>query len=118
MVTKLGYIAEIIDGVLVGDPDRSIVGVCDLKNGKKDHITFIRAPKYYKYFEATCASAVIVDKKFHLEPRNKSLVIVQDPILAFAMVLEIFNNHPQIHPSIHKTAVISPDAMVGKNCAG
>lgn len=109
-------IAETIDGRLIGDPDSVINGVCDLKQGKKGYISFIRAPKYHQYFMNSNASAVIVNESFAMEAGNKIIIHVKNPVLAFAKVLEMFDTRPAITPSIHKTATISTKAKIGSQC--
>ena len=46
----ISQIAEIINGKIAGNPDLAIQGVCDLKNSRADHLSYIVSDKYEKYF--------------------------------------------------------------------
>ena len=109
-------IAEAVDGHLFGDPDSVIYGVCELKQGKKGFISFIRAPQYHQYFVNSEATAVIVNESFTMETGSKTIIRVKNPVLAFAKVLEMFDTKPVIVPLFHKTATISTNANIAAQC--
>ena len=60
----ISQIAETVNGTIDGNPDLSIIGVCDLKDSNADHLSFIDANKYEKFFHQSKANAVLVGKDF------------------------------------------------------
>lgn len=114
MIT-VAQIAEIIKGEIIGDPELPLSGVCDLENGLEGHITFIANPSYYRYFNSSAASAVIVSRDFNLTPDGKTLIKVANPRLGFAETLSIFNERPENSRGISDKANISDTAILGEN---
>ena len=56
---KLGEIAELIGGTLIGSPDILISGVAGIKEAKHGDITFLANSKYLPFLKKTQASAVL-----------------------------------------------------------
>ena len=111
----ISQIAETIKGTINGNPDLSILGVCDLKNSSADHLSYIGSDKYKEFFHQSKASAMLVSKEFSVDRKDKTLIHVENPAISFIEVVHLF--HPQEPPSeqIHSSAIISPTAKIGKN---
>ena len=111
----ISQIAETVNGTINGNPDLSILGVCDLKNGSADHLSYIGSDKYKEFFHQSKASAMLVSKDFSVDRNEKTLIHVENPAISFIEVVRLF--HPQEPPSeqIHSSAIISPTAKIGKN---
>ncbi len=108
----LNEIAGIIGGNVLGDGEIKIKEVAGLKEAGPGSITFLANPKYISYLPTTKASALIANKE---EPLFKgSILVVEDPYLAFAMVLEIFNPPRMPEPGIHSDAVLESDVRIGE----
>jgi UDP-3-O-[3-hydroxymyristoyl] glucosamine N-acyltransferase len=118
MEKTLGQIAELVGGVVVGDPGTRITGVRGIKEARQGDITFLGNSRYLPLLKETQASAVIVSADMTQGPRP--LVRATDPSLAFTQVMALFHPAPARHPQgIHPAAVISPKAQLGKNvCVG
>ena len=112
MVT-LRKIASIVGGKVIGAPDQVIHGVSDIKNGAPDTITFLFNSKHQELINQTAASAVIVSDSAILQ--DKSGIVVDNPRLAMAKVLKIFEPPNDIETGIHPTTVIHKSAKTGKN---
>ncbi len=104
----LQEIAERIQGTVVGNPSVPIKGVRPLDTAKKGHISFLANPKYKKKAETTRASALIISKE--MEIKGKNLILVGNPLLALARVLEIFHAERYVPTGVHS------DARIGKDC--
>jgi len=111
---KLNQIARELNGELVGDTDLVITGLAKIEQAGPGELTFLANPKYSKFLKETKASAVLVarDQENIQIPHIK----VDDPYLAFLIILEKFNPPQQPNFSgTHSTAVIDPTATIAKN---
>ncbi len=108
----LKELAVFLEGTVVGDPKLNIEGVSTIKNGKPGTITFIVHQKYFKYVESTQASAIITSDSEILNDLNG--IIVDNPNLAMVKVLDYFSPQYPSQKGIHKTAIIDPNAVLGK----
>jgi len=109
----LGKLASIVGGKVIGAPDQNILGVSDIKDGAPDTLTFLFNPKHQELINQTSASAIIVSEAKLLN--DKSGIVVDNPRLAMAKVLKIFEPQNNIEKGIHATAIIHKSAKMGKN---
>lgn len=110
---KLGELAKHLGSTLEGDADLEITGVAGLDEAGASELSFLSNRKYLSKLKTTAAAAVIVGQDAKVEGR--AVLRAENPYLTFAKALEIF--HPPHRPpiGIHPTAVIAPDAKVGRN---
>lgn len=108
---SLRELASLCDGEVVGDGDIFVSGVSEIQNGKPGTITFLANPKYRDFLSVTAATAVVVADAKLLE--NKPGIVVPNPQLGFARILDHFSPKPQVPAGIHPTAVIDPSARIG-----
>ena len=113
MIT-VAHIARTIQGEVVGNPQLNIKGVCDVKLGRSQYITFIGSREYEQYFDGCSADAFIVNSKFPIEKKNKTFIKVENPALQFVKVVELFHPTPKPKPGIHETAIIDEKATLGE----
>ena len=111
-MATLKELADFLQGTVVGNPKLNIQGVSTIKDGKPGTITFIVHQKYFKYVESTQASAVIVSDLEMLNGLDG--IIVDNPKLAMVKILDYFSPQYPSQKGIHKTAIIDPDAVLGK----
>ena len=109
----LSYLANLVNGKVVGDESMSISGVSEIQNGVESTITFLGNPKYKKYLASTNASAVIVNDSSLLG--DKPGIIHSNPQLAVAKILEEFSHKVEHKIGISKNSYVSPKAKIGKN---
>ena len=87
-------IAELINGVVVGDPDAKITSVSKIEEGMPGTISFLSNIKYTKYIYDTEASVVLVNKSFVPEHEVKATMIkVDDAYVAVAKLMQMYENH-------------------------
>lgn len=116
MQKKLGEIAELIGGKLIGDADIVIRGACGLKEAQEGDISFIANPRYEHLLESTRASAVITSKD--IQPKSKAVIITENPSLAFTKVVSLIAPRDIPHPrGIHKAAITGKNVTLGKGTA-
>jgi len=105
---KLREIAGIIGGRILGDPDIEITGASGINEARSGDITFLSGKKKVFDLSGIKASAVIVKEEIKgLAP--VSMLLVDNPYLAFARALELFYKKP------YKPSGVSGKAIIGDN---
>ena len=108
-------IADLLKGVVEGDPNIKIKGFSKIEEGKKETISFIANPKYTKYIYDTDASAVLVNKDFKTNSDVKSTLIkVDNAYHAFAKLLTMQDRGQIKEKGISKSASIKENAEIGE----
>jgi len=88
MKLTLGEVAAIAGGRPVGDPAQVITGVGGLEDAGPGDITFVMKPSYMEKAARSRAAAFLV-KEEH-PGLEKAQIVVEDPQLAFVLLLEYF----------------------------
>ena len=114
---QIKEIAETLGGEVEGDDNLTIVGVCDLKEGKKNHLAYLSDLKYLPYFDNSDASAVLVSITFKANTKNKTIVRVKNPTLSFFETISIFYPKNKVTSMIHKSVAIGEDVFLSSNCS-
>ena len=116
MKKTLAQIAEIVKGEVVGDKGLVITGLSGVQEAQKGELTFIANSKYIPLAQTTKASAVLVFRDMRIP--GKSFIRTDNPSLAFAQIASVMLEEGVYRPrGIHPTAIIAPDAVMGKNVA-
>lgn len=105
MELTLAGIAAIVEGEVQGDFDKRIRDVAPFDNASDEQITLAGSLKYLKRIAETGAGAVIVPRDFQAPFKN--LVLVDNPQVAFAKVVEAF------YPPIKPETGVSSKAQIG-----
>lgn len=110
-------IANMINGKVDGNPEIFVHKLSKIEQGENGSITFLGNPKYTHYIYSTKASVVIVSDDFVPEQNiSCTLIRVENPYNAFALMLEAYNQIKQNKIGISKSAFISETATIGENC--
>jgi UDP-3-O-[3-hydroxymyristoyl] glucosamine N-acyltransferase len=110
-------IAEMLNGKIEGDPEILIWTLSKIEEGEVGGITFLANPKYVQYIYTTNASVVVVANDFVPEhPIKAALIRVENPYLAFASLLEAYNQIKLNKQGISKQCYIHETAVVGEKC--
>ncbi len=124
MNLTLKEIAGIVNGKLIGQEDCVIVGVGAIQDAMVGHISFLGNKKYTHYLKDTKASAIFVTEDIDVEEyKDKNLIIVKDPQLAFSKMLVIIDKQrldkikPGVSPkaTLEETVVLGTDVTIGHN---
>ncbi len=109
-------IAELLGGIVEGNPDVEVSKLSKIEEGEPGTLSFLANPLYTQYIYTTNASVVIVNKSFVPEHTiNSTLVRVESAELAFAKLLEVYNQIKQNKVGVSKQAFIAETATVGEN---
>ena len=112
MELSLARIAEVIKGEIKGNKNENIRGAASFDTVAGDEITFADNTKLLKRIDETDAGAVIVPRDF--ETSSCNIVQVDNPRLAFAMVLELFHPLSKPEPGVSKNAYIGKNFLCGR----
>jgi UDP-3-O-[3-hydroxymyristoyl] glucosamine N-acyltransferase len=116
MKKTLAQIAQIVKGEVVGDKGLVITGLSGVQEAKEGELTFVANSKYVPLAQTTKASAVIVSREMKIP--GKSVIRTDNPSRAFAQIASVMLEEGVYRPKgIHPTAIIAPDAAIGKNVA-
>jgi UDP-3-O-[3-hydroxymyristoyl] glucosamine N-acyltransferase len=108
---RLGDIAAMFGGEVIGDPQVPISQVATLRGAAPGGIAFLAQSRHRSELALTQASAVIVgaaDRDATALPR----IVCTDPYPYFARVSALFNPPAPIVPGVHASAVVAGDASV------
>jgi UDP-3-O-[3-hydroxymyristoyl] glucosamine N-acyltransferase len=114
---KASALAEALGARLDGNPDLEIRGIAPLERAGNGDVSFLANPKYREAARASAAGAILVGRGEGLP--GKTLLVCDDPYVAFALALELFHPPRTFDPGVHPSAVVGPgcdvaaDASVG-----
>ena len=111
---SLEFLASKLDGTVKGDSTIEITKVATLSQAGEGDISFCTNPKYLKQLSETKASAVLITEEA-LEFCNTNAVVLSNPYMALAQVMELFDKSPKPNGKIHSKAVIASSAILGDN---
>jgi UDP-3-O-[3-hydroxymyristoyl] glucosamine N-acyltransferase len=112
---KLGELAAQLECKLDGSPELEITGVAGMDEAEAGEITFLSNPKYLSKLVTTRAGAIIAGSD--VDTLGKPVLRSADPYMSFARAVELFYPPRKPAAGIHPTAVIDPDAKLGRNAS-
>ncbi len=109
-------IADLLQGVPEGDANVTVSKLSRIEDGEPGSISFLANPLYTQYLYTTKASVVIINKDLVLTaPVSSTLIRVKSPDIAFAGLLEMYNQVKLNKTGISKLAFIAENAVIGSN---
>jgi UDP-3-O-[3-hydroxymyristoyl] glucosamine N-acyltransferase len=109
-------ISELVNGTIDGNPDITIEKVSKIEEGEPGSISFLSNPVYTHYIYTTEASIVICNRSFIPEhPVKSTLIKVDSAEVAFAKLLELYNQIKDNKSGISKQCYIAGTASLGEN---
>ncbi|MDI6733797.1 MAG: UDP-3-O-(3-hydroxymyristoyl)glucosamine N-acyltransferase [Planctomycetota bacterium] len=115
-----GSLAKLVQGKIIsGKSDTFIKNFGSIDRAQSDEITFLANKKYLPLLKDTKASAVlspdIPEIKWLSVPPDLTVILVDNPDLAFSKVVEYFLPSEKTFPAgIHKKALIAGGVKLGK----
>ncbi len=116
MEQTLEALAKYLKGRVIGDGATLIHSVNDIAAVQAGELTFAEDAGRVTQALATPASGVIVSADI-TDLRGKSGISVQNPRLAFALILELFHPTVATVPGVHPTAVLGQGVHLGDEVA-
>ena len=111
MSASLRDIANLVQGVVIGDDSIRVSSLSPIDNIMPGTLVFAEGKDKLKLAEASPAIAILVNQA--VSTSEKPLIQVSHPLKAFITLLHHFNPSPEITPGIHPTAVIAEDVTLG-----
>ncbi len=116
MTLTVADIAAKIGGTVEGDATVQISHLASLSEAQEGDLSFLSNKKYADQMASTRATAVIVPEDWQGDCPAKALIRVKNPDRAFAAAAPLLAPPPpERWPGIHYSAVVSPEAIIGKN---
>ncbi len=114
LALTLSELARWVDGDIIrGELDLSLTGMGALDVADRHQVSFLGNEKYHSQFLQTQAAAVIVPRGVTDGPQTAALVAVDNPSLAFAVVVRHFAAAGRkFTPGIHPRAIVDPAAVL------
>ncbi|MBW2430423.1 MAG: UDP-3-O-(3-hydroxymyristoyl)glucosamine N-acyltransferase [Deltaproteobacteria bacterium] len=113
MQVSLSEIADLVQGQVVGDSDLMISGVAPFEQAGEHDISVAGNAKFLKKINDCHATAIIVPKDTKVPGLN--LLQVDNPMVAFAKALQLFQPPVQPLDGIHPRAEIGRKFKHGRN---
>ncbi|MCX7875352.1 MAG: UDP-3-O-(3-hydroxymyristoyl)glucosamine N-acyltransferase [Melioribacteraceae bacterium] len=121
MKIKLQEAADLVGGVVFGNPDLEFFNVAKLEDANFGDLSFLYLDKYEHQLLTTKASAVLISPKFKKVRDDISYIEVKEPNSALNIIIKKYFD-PKINlkgidptASIHKNATVDESAVIGKN---
>ena len=109
-------IAEALQGTVDGNAHVTVSELSKIEEGKPGSLSFLANPAYEKYLYETHASIVIVNRDFKPEKEvSATLIRVKDAYMAFAQLLDLYQQSKPQKSGISPKAYIADSAKVGNN---
>ena len=116
MVLKAFEVAKLIGGIVEGNENSSINKLSKIENGDNKSLSFLGNSKYNEYLYKSNASIIIVNKSLKLrEDVKPTLIRVDDPNIAFSILLEHFNSQQLTKSGIDPESTIYDSVKYGEN---
>lgn len=122
MQARIGDLAALLGGELIGDPEHTVVRLGTLERAEADTIGFLANPRYQAQLATSRAGCVIVSAAMREAAAARgAAIVVADPYLAYAKLSQWWaarlRERPGagIHPSavVEEGAVVAPGASIG-----
>ncbi|MEI6285655.1 MAG: UDP-3-O-(3-hydroxymyristoyl)glucosamine N-acyltransferase [Bacillota bacterium] len=110
----LSEIAAMVQGELVSAVDYEITGVTNLMDATASDISFAVPPHMEPALQSAAVALIVgMDTDNYSKPHIK----VENPRMAFAILLDFFYGYKKPAPHIHPSAVIAETAKIGSGVA-
>jgi UDP-3-O-[3-hydroxymyristoyl] glucosamine N-acyltransferase len=117
MKIKLKEAADLVGGVVIGDPEIEFSGIAKIEEAGEGDLTFLYLPAYEKFLGSTAASAVLIGPEFRKTRDNIGYIEVKNPNAALQKIIIAYFK-PELRLSgIDGTAFIAPASKMGTGVA-
>jgi UDP-3-O-[3-hydroxymyristoyl] glucosamine N-acyltransferase len=109
-------IARMLAGTVEGNPEATVTKLSRIEEGQPGSLSFLSNPVYTQYIYTTKASVVIVNKTFKADKAPEATLIrVESADIAFAKLLEVYNQIKNDKKGISNLSSIAVSASLGEN---
>jgi UDP-3-O-[3-hydroxymyristoyl] glucosamine N-acyltransferase len=104
-------IARYVSGELRGDSNMLLESVASLKNAGPSDLSYAEERFQDDLMQSRAGCVIVASGEFEL----RTVILVRNPKLAFARAAEFLLAQEKAEVGIHPSAVVAPDADIGKN---
>ena len=115
MPISVGELAARLGGEVAGDAGLILEGVASAEAARPQDLIYADSEKHLAAAAASAASAVLVKQGTALA--GKTLIVTENPRLAFARAVEVLLPEPKVVEGVHRSAVIDPSAELPSSVA-
>jgi UDP-3-O-[3-hydroxymyristoyl] glucosamine N-acyltransferase len=115
MERSLIEIAHFAGAEILGDGNVRLAGIASIQSATGSDLVFVEDERKLTEALASRAGAVIAGEFSRGRSFSKPVLISSQPRLAFARAAELLAPKSEHRPGIHKTAVIDPQASLGRD---
>ncbi len=112
-------LSQLVAGSLVGNSQLMISRATGIKESKSESVVFAENEEYLRAAFASEAALLILPLKFSnhelLKSPVKSVILVENPRLAYAKIADLFSKKPYAGNGISEQAMIADSAKLGRN---
>jgi UDP-3-O-[3-hydroxymyristoyl] glucosamine N-acyltransferase len=112
---RLGDLARLVGGVVVGDAERSIVAVRSLEAAGPEDLAPLTSALYLEQARQSRAGAILSTAAAQQAGLAADLVLCEHPAEALVVVLEALYPRRAEAPGVHPSAVVAPSATVASS---
>lgn len=107
----LAELAQYLNGTCEQSRELRLEGVATLKDAMASDISFLTQPQYLPQLAETKAGAIVVGAQ-HADKCEMPVIIVPDPHIAFAQLMQLCAPNDAVTPGIHPNATVAASAVV------
>ncbi len=107
--------AELIGGIITGNPDAVFSNISRIEYAQAGDITLLYLPAYYKYLKTTNATAVIIKSGIERTNPDITYIEVADPSKALLKIVFKYFSPDFPLSGIDASASVHPNAKLGAN---
>jgi UDP-3-O-[3-hydroxymyristoyl] glucosamine N-acyltransferase len=106
-------IADLVQGEVVGDESLEIHAVSSIEMTRAGCLVFAESATYFLRAEASQASCILAPRS--QRSARKTVILVDDPRLAFAKVLGLYHQPKVPRPGVHPSSVLGENVQLGSD---
>ena len=112
----MAELAEVVRGRVYGDPQTVIQGIASIEEARNGDITFAESDRFLENARQSSASAILAAPASALTNTvTKAVIEVENPKLAFALLLNLFAPEQYLERAVHPSAVLGNGVRIGAN---
>jgi UDP-3-O-[3-hydroxymyristoyl] glucosamine N-acyltransferase len=104
-------LARHVGGTVVGEDSLVITGVTSIEGAAEGDLIFAQTPHHFRRAERSSASCILVPRQ--IRESRKVLIQVENPRLAFSVILALYHPPERAEAGVHPTAILGRDVGLG-----
>ena len=117
----IDWLVNFLSAIVLGNEKNLAQGINEIHKVEEGDICFVDHPKYYEKCINSNATIIIINTKDVSFPKEKTLLVVDEPFEAYLKIVQHFRAFTAQQSSVHENliigenTVIQPNVFIGKN---